>query len=199
MTSALRSTSTSAHFPHEEWDPESCAFAQAKIDEVIVALLLLLAEMLPLLASLPGQEQIGAGRRPCLVCLIESPPQGEAADHLLESHYSPQVPLPDYQHCLKAASAVPMHCRATEFLTRTPHSPLPPKKTTISGIVRRLMQALYFYLSSDSKPKSCAALVLLSAVARHSVQSARQLAHHFDFSLSSLAKLCRLPRYAWHA
>ena len=60
VTSALRSTSTSAHFPHEEWDPESCAFAQAKIDEVIVALLLLLAEMLPLLASLPGQEQKGA-------------------------------------------------------------------------------------------------------------------------------------------
>ena len=59
-----------------------------------------------------------------------------------------------------------------------------------------ILQALYFYLSSDSKPKSCAALVLLSAVARHSVQSARQLAQTFDFSLSALAKLCRLPRYA---
>ncbi len=61
-----------------------------------------------------------------------------------------------------------------------------------------IMQALYFYLSSDSKPKSCAALVLLSAMARHSMQSARQLAHHFDFSLSALAKLCRLPRYTRH-
>ncbi len=40
--------------------PESCALAQAKNDEVIVALLLLLAEMLPLLASLPSQEQTGA-------------------------------------------------------------------------------------------------------------------------------------------
>ena len=57
------------------------------------------------------------------------------------------------------------------------------------------MQALYFHLSSDSKLKSGAALVLLSAVARHSVQSARQLAHNFDFSLAALAKLCRLPRY----
>ena len=84
------------------------------------------------------------------------------------------------------------------FLTWTLHSGTLLAKSKISGIFT-LMQALYFYLSSDSKPKSCAALVLLSAVARHSVQSARQLAHHFDFSLSSLAKLCRLPRYAWHA
>lgn len=61
------------------------------------------------------------------------------------------------------------------------------------------MQALYFYLSSDSKPKMHASMVLLSAIARHSVQSARLLVHHFDFSLSALAKLCRLPRYAWHA
>ncbi len=57
------------------------------------------------------------------------------------------------------------------------------------------LQALYFYLSSDSKPKAHAALVLLSAVARHSVQSARQLVHNFDFTLSALPRLSRLPRY----
>ena len=39
---------------------ECCTFAQAKNDEVIVALLLLLTEMLPLLASLPSQEQTSA-------------------------------------------------------------------------------------------------------------------------------------------
>ena len=36
------------------------ALAQAKNDEVIVALLLLLAETITLLASLPSQEQTGA-------------------------------------------------------------------------------------------------------------------------------------------
>ena len=56
-------------------------------------------------------------------------------------------------------------------------------------------QALYFYLSADSKPKVHAALVLLSTVARHSVQSARQLVHSFDFTLSALPRLGRLPRY----
>ena len=73
---------------------------------------------------------------------------------------------------------------------------LPAVHTFLMGVTLH-MQALYFYLSSDSKPKSCAALVLLGALARHSVQSARQLAHSFDFSLAALAKLCRLPRYTW--
>ena len=56
------------------------------------------------------------------------------------------------------------------------------------------MQALYFHLSSDSKLKTHAALALLSAVAKHSAHAARQLVHSFDFSLSALAKLSRLPR-----
>ena len=56
------------------------------------------------------------------------------------------------------------------------------------------MQALYFYLSSDSNLKIHAALALLSAVAKHSTPAARQLMHSFDFSLPALTKLCRLPR-----
>ena len=56
------------------------------------------------------------------------------------------------------------------------------------------MQALYFYLSSDSKLKLHAALALLSALAKHSAHAARQLVHSFDLSLSALTKLSRLPR-----
>ena len=58
-------------------------------------------------------------------------------------------------------------------------------------------QALYFYLSEDAKPKEQAALVLLSTVARHSVQSARQLVHSFDFTLSALPRLGHLPGYLY--
>ena len=155
-------------------------------------MLLLLADMISLLASPPSQEQICAGRE--LVSYVIS--RRLKVRHQNTCSVALQSSSPFLiSELFESASAFPMHCRALS-LTRSPHSPLPPKKTHPGCLV--VLQALYFYLSSDSKPKTCAALVLLSAVARHSVQSARQLAQAFDFSLSALAKLCRLPRYAWH-
>lgn len=56
------------------------------------------------------------------------------------------------------------------------------------------LQTLYFYLGSDSRSKANAALSLLAAIAKHSTQAARDLVQAFDFTLSALPKLCRLPR-----
>ena len=69
-----------------------------------------------------------------------------------------------------------------------------PIRSRTGQVCQHCMQALYFYLSSDSRLKIHAALALLNAVAKHSVHAARQLTDNFDFSLSALAKLCRLPR-----
>lgn len=61
------------------------------------------------------------------------------------------------------------------------------------------LQTLYFYLGSDSRSKANAALSLLTAIAKHSTQAARDLVQAFDFTLSALPKLCRLPRQVpWH-
>ncbi|BDA47572.1 probable nucleolar pre-ribosomal-associated protein 1 at C-terminar half [Coccomyxa sp. Obi] len=62
------------------------------------------------------------------------------------------------------------------------------------NIIGRRLKTLYFYLGSDVRAKANAALYLLAAIARHSTQAARDLVQAFDFTLSALTRLCKLPR-----
>lgn len=59
-----------------------------------------------------------------------------------------------------------------------------------------ILQALYFCLGSDTRAKSNAALRLLGALARHSAQSARDLAQALDWSLGALQRLAAVPKCA---
>ena len=66
--------------------------------------------------------------------------------------------------------------------------------TLAMSLLDRRLKPMYFMLSSDSKGRSNAALILLTALAKFSEEAATQLSQTFDFSLSALPKLARPPK-----
>jgi len=64
-------------------------------------------------------------------------------------------------------------------------------------VTRHMLKPIYSNISGENKHAATAALQLLAQVAGTSVSAARELAHHFDFSLKSLPHLARAaaPRH----
>jgi hypothetical protein len=65
-----------------------------------------------------------------------------------------------------------------------------------SSLIQRRLKAVYFHLSSSNRPRSNAALALLTAISNRGGSVLRELVSAFDFSLAVLPKLARPPKTA---